>query len=387
MANASILAAFERMWYHITNKLNKIENEITPMTKGGTGATSGSAGLANMLADGKTILSPYQYGDEFPENPSTGQIFFKESAGGDGLSMESARAVNLLSGTDFTDWSYTYPSGFDFANDAIDGDGYGHGWIDSSWYCEAVKINSRVGGQKSMGYMEVVSYQTDGPEAYMYYRGMNWGACLPVNRYYTIAVKEYDKPVAFESFHTADGISFNQGNLYFDANDDGGLLQVELRLGPGKYEGIDLYEGEFTAETLPSHQYQNSYIERIKSRQGAVTITKIWENASSTSSFPASDLYFDLSDTQWLAIIMRTNGSSAIRNHFIVPVGGNIQAICKANAGASSVTINYVRLIITTTSGVSFESTIKKSEGADSISSSQNSYCIPVEIYAIKGVD
>ncbi len=34
-------------------------------------------GLNGVLADGATVLSSYQYGDELPEAGTTGRIFFK----------------------------------------------------------------------------------------------------------------------------------------------------------------------------------------------------------------------------------------------------------------------------------------------------------------------
>ena len=49
-----------------------------PITKGGTGATDGATGLANLLSSGMTILSAYQYGNELPNPGSAGRLFFKK---------------------------------------------------------------------------------------------------------------------------------------------------------------------------------------------------------------------------------------------------------------------------------------------------------------------
>lgn len=49
-----------------------------PMVNGGTNASNGADGLANLLADGKTVLSSYQYGDTLPEAGTVGRIFFKK---------------------------------------------------------------------------------------------------------------------------------------------------------------------------------------------------------------------------------------------------------------------------------------------------------------------
>ena len=47
-----------------------------PLTKGGTGATDGATGLANLLSAGNMVLSAYQYGDTLPEPGVAGRIFF-----------------------------------------------------------------------------------------------------------------------------------------------------------------------------------------------------------------------------------------------------------------------------------------------------------------------
>ena len=49
-----------------------------PIAKGGTGATDGSAGLANLLAAGNMVLSAYQYGDNLPAAGTPGRLFFKK---------------------------------------------------------------------------------------------------------------------------------------------------------------------------------------------------------------------------------------------------------------------------------------------------------------------
>ena len=53
------------------------KTDIIPMTNGGTGAENGKDGLKNLFADGITVLSSYQYGDELPEAGTAGRIFFK----------------------------------------------------------------------------------------------------------------------------------------------------------------------------------------------------------------------------------------------------------------------------------------------------------------------
>ena len=52
-------------------------NATVPMTRGGTGASSGATGLKNLLAAGNTILSSKQYGTSLPSAGNAGRIFFK----------------------------------------------------------------------------------------------------------------------------------------------------------------------------------------------------------------------------------------------------------------------------------------------------------------------
>ena len=49
-----------------------------PIAKGGTGATDGATGLANLLSSGMTILSAYQYGNDLPNPGNAGRLFFKK---------------------------------------------------------------------------------------------------------------------------------------------------------------------------------------------------------------------------------------------------------------------------------------------------------------------
>lgn len=52
-----------------------------PVESGGTGATTGAAAMENLLADGNTVLSSYQYGDTLPDAGTAGRIFFKKVSG------------------------------------------------------------------------------------------------------------------------------------------------------------------------------------------------------------------------------------------------------------------------------------------------------------------
>ena len=62
----------------LNTKFDKPENNIVPVANGGTNASDGATGLKNLLADGVTVLSSYQYGDTLPEAGTVGRIFFKK---------------------------------------------------------------------------------------------------------------------------------------------------------------------------------------------------------------------------------------------------------------------------------------------------------------------
>lgn len=64
-----------------------------PINKGGTGATDGSTGLANLLAAGDTVLSAYQYGTALPAAGTLGRVFFKKVT--DGETSSGGETSNL----------------------------------------------------------------------------------------------------------------------------------------------------------------------------------------------------------------------------------------------------------------------------------------------------
>lgn len=62
-----------------SHSASAITSGALAMKNGGTGATTGKAGLKNLFAAGATILSSYQFGDELPTDDYTaGRIFFKK---------------------------------------------------------------------------------------------------------------------------------------------------------------------------------------------------------------------------------------------------------------------------------------------------------------------
>lgn len=61
----------------LNGRIDDIATRVTPIKYGGTGASDGVTGLANLFAAGATVLSSNQYGDELPEAGTVGRIFFK----------------------------------------------------------------------------------------------------------------------------------------------------------------------------------------------------------------------------------------------------------------------------------------------------------------------
>lgn len=61
----------------LNGKIDEVKNRVTPIANGGTNASDGAVGLANLFASGATVLSSYQFGDELPSAGTAGRIFFK----------------------------------------------------------------------------------------------------------------------------------------------------------------------------------------------------------------------------------------------------------------------------------------------------------------------
>lgn len=66
---------------HDYNKETYVDkDDVISVANGGTGSSTGATGLKNLFANGATILSSYQYGDELPTATAdtVGRIFFKK---------------------------------------------------------------------------------------------------------------------------------------------------------------------------------------------------------------------------------------------------------------------------------------------------------------------
>lgn len=76
--NAKIFETKENVESLLSEKFDKPDNNVVPITNGGTGASNGATGLANLFASGITVLSSHQYGDTLPAAGTKGRIFFKK---------------------------------------------------------------------------------------------------------------------------------------------------------------------------------------------------------------------------------------------------------------------------------------------------------------------
>ena len=75
-----------------------------PIANGGTGASDGATGLANLFAAGSTVLSSNQYGDTLPDAGTAGRLFFKK---GNAAAAKSIKVSETISSTGWSNKTYT----------------------------------------------------------------------------------------------------------------------------------------------------------------------------------------------------------------------------------------------------------------------------------------
>ena len=142
---------------------------------------------------------------------------------------------------------------------------------------------------------------------------------------------------------------------------------------------------EETDPTVPAWAKEETKPTYTSDEVGAVSITKVWENASIDSEVKPQTIALDLSDADFVRLIYRmsTNGSTRVNED--VEVGEKIQLIGYANAGTSSSVEMYTREFSTDANGVTFAKATKKGLTGSSVET-DNTKMIPVRIYKIKGV-
>ena len=211
--------------------LDEIKNEITPMSKGGTEATDGATGLKNLFAAGETILSDYQYGPEKPVDGRIGQVFFEEATGtiaDIGQDMAKAlRARNLLDNSDFTNpvnqrGKTSYDGNVEVHSidrwDVYDGD--------------TVTIKD--------GYISKTG------NLIQYIEGLDG------SKVYTAAICLNDGTIITETDQLSAGIGGWAGAIYCAINSNG-ITTFFITSNATDVKWAALYEGEYTAETLPPY--------------------------------------------------------------------------------------------------------------------------------------
>lgn len=197
------------------NLLNINTDEVVPIERGGTGANNGATGLANLFAAGPTLLSANQYGAEFPEDTVANTMFFKEATGtiaDIGQDMAKAlRARNLLDNSDF--------------RNPVNQRG-ASSYTGSKYHIDRWRAWDDV----------VTTTINDG------YITVSGGTIV---QYINCAQTVYS---AFGCKLNGEIVALNAG---YEVDYAGGVLCVQLPKGDWVWAA--LYEGEYTAETLPPY--------------------------------------------------------------------------------------------------------------------------------------
>lgn len=158
-----------------------------------------------------------------------------------------------------------------------------------------------------------------------------------------------------------------------------------------------LYEGEYTAETLPEYQSKGyaaemaickqydpetgDYIGLVPEAIGALSMELLWENASPTSSFVGQTLSLDTKDYEVFAVTSKMSSGTAINT----PLHLFLKNITTRIVGFNMDNGKEVRIRQTTANdnGVIFEDA---TQTIDTAKQTNNTCLIPVKIYGIKGV-
>lgn len=142
-----------------------------------------------------------------------------------------------------------------------------------------------------------------------------------------------------------------------------------------------LYEGEYTAETLPVYIPRGYSLEAAAcgAAGGGMSMELIWENQSPTSSFASQTTAMDLSDYDALLIVYRNSTTSSVYTSMILPIGYSMRLL-----GSASYLMVYRDTTIT-------EDGVKYGSGQSvrtygSAPTADNTMMIPRTIYGIKGV-
>lgn len=152
---------------------------------------------------------------------------------------------------------------------------------------------------------------------------------------------------------------------------------VICRLRAGEYVWAALYEGEYTAETLPPYVPIGYGVEVVNCNGGAIAMELLWENASVSSSFNAQTLSLDLSEYDFILLISVFSNSFGYYSSDIINVTNGISYVANSHPNDRG---NVSRRIKISSNSIQFYT------GLESDNSEDSSVMKPVKIYGIKGV-
>lgn len=214
------------------------------------------------------------------------------------------------------------------------------------------------------------------------------------NKKMTIAVKFTDGTIRCASgtmvggsgtylVATANGVS---GRFELYRLDNMVMVQFGVENGAVSIEWAALYEGEYTAETLPEYQPKGYGVEVVNCNNGALAMELLWENASPSSDFAAQTIALDLSQIDVVKVVYKVMTTSDNEYTFEASVNRSSTIINFVNASFSSTTQVSSRDLTINPDGIIFKDSLNKQITSSSATSTSNSRIIPIKIYGVKGV-
>ena len=130
----------------------------------------------------------------------------------------------------------------------------------------------------------------------------------------------------------------------------------------------------------------NVWVKSLDENNG-IQMKKLWQNASPTSNFAAQTINLDLSEYDYVLIEIKSYVNYSFTENQLVRVGAEdyITAKYDIQSQTSYITLTS-RLATVTNTGIVFTQGCAKYMSASSPAGVNASYCIPVRIYGIKGV-
>lgn len=163
-----------------------------------------------------------------------------------------------------------------------------------------------------------------------------------------------------------DNADYDRAGFFVPAGSSVTVLQVAL------------YEGEYTAETVPKYQPKGYPVEMLNCNGGATAKVKLWTNANLANSFNAQTISLDLSGYAGVEIVFYVDSSTNVyQTTGFIPKGLN--SVLWYTTAVSGHRLH--REFTAADTGVSF---IKATNYSGSATADK--ICIPYIIYGVKGV-